>query len=176
MAYDAAGNLYFVDALNNVVRVVASGKGTIPGVASPQQGRIYTVAGVQGNAYSCVPYNPNLSTDGGTVVNCGDGGPANQAYLNLSPTQSAVVAKAPLTVTATNQTLAQGVGLPSLNSAADYTFGQFQNQETAVVLTGAPSLVIVDGTGNVLTRRDTCSRHLHHSDRPRIARISELCI
>jgi sugar lactone lactonase YvrE len=76
-------------------------------------------------------------------------------YAGASATQSVVVAKAPLSVTAVNQTLAQGVGLPTLNSAIDYTFGQFQNQETSAVLTGAPVLTIVDSNGNVLAPGST---------------------
>lgn len=71
MAYDSAGNLYFADMSSGVVRVVASGKGTIPGVASPVAGNIYTVAGVQGQKCST------------SSLPCGDGGPADQAFLNF---------------------------------------------------------------------------------------------
>jgi len=42
---DANGNLYIADSANLRVRVIYNGKGTIPGVSSPQLGYIYTVAG-----------------------------------------------------------------------------------------------------------------------------------
>jgi hypothetical protein len=106
-----------------------------------------------------VTYSDTPATDPitGNVLTIAGAGPisvtATQAgstyYASASATQSAVVAKAPLTVTANNQTIAQGVGLPSLTSAVYYTFGQFQNQETSAVLSGAPSLTVVDGQGTV---------------------------
>jgi len=42
---DTNGNIYIADAGNNVVRAIYSGRGSLPGIASPIAGYIYTVAG-----------------------------------------------------------------------------------------------------------------------------------
>jgi sugar lactone lactonase YvrE len=62
---DPFGNVYIADG--STVRVVASGKGVIPGIAKPTANFIYTVAG---GGYC-------TKTNG--ILNCGDGGPATSA-------------------------------------------------------------------------------------------------
>lgn len=68
-ATDAAGNVYIADTLNNVVRVVNNQKAaiTIAKVSIPA-GAIATIAGT---GQSC----------SGSLVSCGDGGPASAAKL-----------------------------------------------------------------------------------------------
>lgn len=68
VAVDPVGNIYIADTRHNVVRVISSGLGNIPGVANPTKGNIYTVAGSStGAPCSSLP--------------CGDGGPATSALL-----------------------------------------------------------------------------------------------
>jgi sugar lactone lactonase YvrE len=64
---DPFGNIYIADGIS--VRVVASGKGVIPGISNPTAGYIYNFAGGQ----SCT------NTSG--ILNCGDGGAARSAGL-----------------------------------------------------------------------------------------------
>jgi hypothetical protein len=64
---DSFGNIYIADGIS--VRVVASGKGVIPGIGNPTPNFIYNFAGGQ----SCT------NTSG--ILNCGDGGPAKSAGL-----------------------------------------------------------------------------------------------
>ncbi|MGA8762337.1 MAG: hypothetical protein WB562_05555, partial [Candidatus Sulfotelmatobacter sp.] len=70
IAFDAAGNIYIADSYDNRIRVVNVGTSTITiaGVSIPA-GDINTIAG---QSAAC-------SSSQGT---CGDGGPANQAFLN----------------------------------------------------------------------------------------------
>ncbi|HUO26922.1 MAG TPA: choice-of-anchor D domain-containing protein [Candidatus Aquilonibacter sp.] len=70
VAFDAAGNIYIADSVDNRIRVVNVGSSaiTIAGV-NIGPGDINTIAG---QSASC------SSPQGG----CGDGGPANQAFLN----------------------------------------------------------------------------------------------
>ena len=67
IAVDGNGNLYIADSNNNAVRVVYNA-GTVPGLTSPVQGDIYTVAGGPLNA---------------PPSNNGDNGPAISASLNF---------------------------------------------------------------------------------------------
>ncbi len=71
---DASGNLYIADSFNNRIRVVNTQKTTITiaGVSIPA-GDIQSVAGLENDITGC----SNSQTA------CGDGGPANKAYLNL---------------------------------------------------------------------------------------------
>jgi hypothetical protein len=72
-AADSFGNVYIVDSGNNVIRVIASGKGTIAGISNAQAGNIYTFAG--GGTCSPAP--------------CDGGGSATQAQFS-SPGNVAV--------------------------------------------------------------------------------------
>ena len=71
---DASGNIYIADSFNNRIRVVNTQKTTITiaGVSIPA-GDIQSVAGLENDITGC----SNSQTA------CGDGGPANKAYLNL---------------------------------------------------------------------------------------------
>ena len=74
VALDSAGNIYIADMSDNRIRAVNTGTTTITiaGV-SIGPGVIKTIAG---NSQAC----PNSQ---GTKPTCGDGGPANQAYLTM---------------------------------------------------------------------------------------------
>jgi sugar lactone lactonase YvrE len=66
VAFDRIGNLYLVEAASRVVRVVASGKGPIPSlptVADPVAGDLYTVAG---NFYE--PYGLTVDSRGNVFI------------------------------------------------------------------------------------------------------------
>ncbi|MBT9333123.1 Ig-like domain repeat protein, partial [Paracidobacterium acidisoli] len=65
-AADSFGNVYIADSGNSVIRVIASGKGTIAGIPNAQAGNIYTFAG--GGKCSPAP--------------CGDGVQATQAAFS----------------------------------------------------------------------------------------------
>lgn len=83
--FDAQGDLFIVDYSANVVRVVASGKGSIPAlpsVTSPQAGTVYTVAGSGGAGGSSTPLCPNDQPSGGLYY--GNGCPATIANLTLT--------------------------------------------------------------------------------------------
>jgi len=84
LTFDSQGDLFIVDAGANVVRVVASGKGPIPSlpsVASPVAGTVYTVAGNGSNT----PSSTQLCTaDQRSTIDSsfyGNGCPATKAIL-----------------------------------------------------------------------------------------------
>jgi DNA-binding beta-propeller fold protein YncE len=52
---DTNGNIYIVDAGNNVVQAIWMGKGTLPGVTSYQMGYLYLIAG-NGSTTTVAPY------------------------------------------------------------------------------------------------------------------------
>jgi sugar lactone lactonase YvrE len=61
---DLNGNVFIADAGNNVVRAIWNGKGTLPGITSPQMGYIYLIAGY--NALNTTAINNTYPTDGTT--------------------------------------------------------------------------------------------------------------
>jgi hypothetical protein len=84
LTYDSQGDLFIVDAGANVVRVVASGNGPIPSlpsVANPVAGTVYTVAGSGSNTPSSTQL---CSSDQQSTFDSnyyGNGCPANDAVL-----------------------------------------------------------------------------------------------
>jgi sugar lactone lactonase YvrE len=69
VAVDANDNVYILDQGNDIVRVVYSGRGNLPGISNPIKGNVYLIAGT--------PQSPCTSAASG----CGDNGPATKALL-----------------------------------------------------------------------------------------------
>ncbi|MEI9978511.1 MAG: Ig-like domain repeat protein [Edaphobacter sp.] len=70
LAVDGQGNVYFADSGNQSVRAVFAG-GTLPGIANPVIGNLYTLAGGASVPVCAKP-----------TSTCGDGGPAIAAQMN----------------------------------------------------------------------------------------------
>ena len=86
LTYDSQGDLFIVDAGANVVRVVASGNGPIPSlpsVAKPVAGTVYTIAGSGSNSPSSTPLCGNGQDERSSIDNrfYGNGCPATDAIL-----------------------------------------------------------------------------------------------
>ena len=88
---DAAGNVYIADTYDNLVRALYVGAGSLPGIASPALGHLYTIAGDVADVAK-PPITPPITAPFQSVYpanacatvranNCGDGGPALSAYL-----------------------------------------------------------------------------------------------
>lgn len=88
MQYDAQGNLFILEGSpGNILRVVASGKGpipSVPSVASPQAGTVYTVAGdtTQGNGTNPCSTATDTLGDGCLAT---QGNLSNATFMSVDP-------------------------------------------------------------------------------------------
>ena len=78
IVYDASGNLFIMDEVNNILRVVAASSNPIPALpgVSVQAGHVYTVAGTTN------PPTTSIPCSGGADVQ-GNGCPATQAAFTI---------------------------------------------------------------------------------------------
>jgi hypothetical protein len=93
ISVDASGNVYVADTVDNLVRALYVGAGSLPGIANPQAGHLYTIAGDVADV-AMPPITPPLTSPYDTPYpanacattranNCGDGGAALAASLYL---------------------------------------------------------------------------------------------
>ena len=71
---DSFGNIFIADDGNTVVRAIYGGSGTLPGIAAPQRGYIYTIAGIDPSTQTAVAYPKDGTTP--TI-------PANTVAVNI---------------------------------------------------------------------------------------------
>ena len=88
---DASGNVYIADTVDNLIRAVFVGAGSLPGIEAPISGHIYTIVGDVTDVASpfitppmTSPYDTPYPANACATTranNCGDGGPALSAFL-----------------------------------------------------------------------------------------------